>query len=435
MKKVIIYSHDTYGLGNIRRMLTIAKSLVDSDSDMSVLILSGSPMLHAFRISSRIDYVKLPCLKRSTEGDYTVKHLGLDLTPTIQLRSSIIVSAIAHFEPDVIMVDKKPLGVCDELAPALNFVRRSGMKTKLVLLLRDIIDSSNATTRIWEKNNYYEWIEKFYDSILIVGSREIFDLGMEYRFPSSCLDKLSYCGYLLREKGLKSKESIQKEMGIDNEKIVLVTTGGGEDGFNLIKIYLQGLRGSNREPEFKSLIIHGPEMLKENQKEIRKLAAQLPSVFLKEYTDDMMAYIGAADLVVSMGGYNTICEILSLKKRAIVVPRVTPVVEQWIRARRMAKRGLFRFIHPESVSPNSIMTMINEEIAKPSSRDESYKNVDMEGLPRIADSILSLIGEKQNIAKKLCFKVVRNQKLLEYQKSSRRALYMDRWTGSQMSNS
>lgn len=435
MKKVIIYSHDTYGLGNIRRMLTIAKSLVDSDPDMSVLILSGSPMLHAFRISSRIDYVKLPCLKRSTKGDYTVKHLGLALNSTIQLRSSIIVSAIAHFEPDVIIVDKKPLGVCDELSPALNFVCRSGMNTKLVLLLRDIIDSSNATTRIWDKNKYYALIEKFYDSIMVVGSREIFDLGTEYRFPSSCLEKLNYCGYLRREKGIKGKEAIQQELGINKEKFVLVTPGGGEDGFNLILSYLQGLRDSNREPDFKSLIIHGPEMSKENQKEIRELASQLPSVVLKEYTDDMLAYMGAADLVVSMGGYNTICEILSLKKRAIVIPRVTPVVEQWIRARRMARRGLFRFIHPEYVSAKSIMAMVVEELAKSSTLNESHNQVDMEGLPHIANSILSMIGKKRELDKNLCFKVIRNKKLLEYKKISARELRLDGLTGSQLSNS
>ncbi len=435
MNKVIIYSHDTYGLGNIRRMLAIAKSLVDFDPDMSVLILSGSPMLHAFRISPRIDYVKLPCLKRSTEGGYTVKHLGLELNPTIQLRSSIIVSSIAHFEPDVIIVDKKPLGVCDELSPALNFVRRSGMNTKLVLLLRDIIDSSNATTRIWEKNKYYDLIEKFYDSILVVGAREIFDLGMEYRFPSSCLDKLNYCGYLRREKGVKSKKDIQKELDIDKEKLVLVTPGGGEDGFNLIKVYLQGLQDLNPEPDFKSLVIHGPEMSNENQKEIRKLASQLPSVCLKEYTDDMMAYMSAADLVLSMGGYNTICEILSLKKRAIVVPRVIPVVEQWIRARRMARRGLFRFIHPENVASKSILALVQEEITKRSTLIESHDGVDMEGLPRIANTILSLIEEQREISEKLCFKPIRQQKRHEHKFLSGSEFYVDGLARSQLSNS
>jgi predicted glycosyltransferase len=40
-------------------------------------------------------------------------------------------------------------------------------------------------------------------------------------------------------------------------------------------------------------------------------------------------------------------EILSLRKRAVVVPRTQPVEEQWIRAQRMAELGLFAAIHPD----------------------------------------------------------------------------------------
>jgi predicted glycosyltransferase len=60
MTKVLIYSHDTYGLGNIRRMLAISRHIVDRDPNASVLIVSGSPMLHAFRIPARIPPPLLP---------------------------------------------------------------------------------------------------------------------------------------------------------------------------------------------------------------------------------------------------------------------------------------------------------------------------------------------------------------------------------------
>ncbi|TLY79434.1 MAG: glycosyltransferase, partial [Gammaproteobacteria bacterium] len=58
---MLVYSHDTFGLGNIKRMLEISKHLVAAYGNVSVLIISGSPMLHAFRIPPRIDYIKLPC--------------------------------------------------------------------------------------------------------------------------------------------------------------------------------------------------------------------------------------------------------------------------------------------------------------------------------------------------------------------------------------
>jgi hypothetical protein len=44
--------------------------------------------------------------------------------------------------------------------------------------------------------------------------------------------------------------------------------------------------------------------------------------------------------VVAMGGYNTFCEILSFDKRAVIVPRTAPRMEQYIRAARAQELGL-----------------------------------------------------------------------------------------------
>ncbi len=132
-KRIIVYSHDTFGLGNIRRMLAIAKSLVDGDQNVSVLILSGSPMLHAFRISPRIDYIKLPCLTRTMSGDYEAKSLNLAHNQILRMRSNLIRNSIIDFDPDLILVDKKPFGVADELANAFNDLKRLGHRAKLVL--------------------------------------------------------------------------------------------------------------------------------------------------------------------------------------------------------------------------------------------------------------------------------------------------------------
>ena len=54
--------------------------------------------------------------------------------------------------------------------------------------------------------------------------------------------------------------------------------------------------------------------------------------------------IAAADLVISMGGYNTICEILTQQTPALIIPRQTPRKEQLIRAQRLKSKGLLDFI-------------------------------------------------------------------------------------------
>ena len=88
MKRLLFYSHDTYGLGNIRRTMSICKFLMSSIPDLSILIISGSPMVHSFRIPEGIDYVKLPCLTRSTRDGYSSKFLNEDSTSLLKPKLS-----------------------------------------------------------------------------------------------------------------------------------------------------------------------------------------------------------------------------------------------------------------------------------------------------------------------------------------------------------
>ena len=234
MKRILVYSHDTFGLGNIRRMLAISKHLAGRDQDVSILIISGSPMVHAFRVSRRMDYVKLPSLKRSQTGDYDVKSLGLDFDETIKLRANIILSTALDFNPDLMLVDKKPYGVGNELAATLDVLQRRVNRPKLVLLLRDILDSPEATISVWQKNGYYDAIQSLYDRVLVVGSADIFDLTKQYKFPLPCADQMRFCGYIRRDTECRPRDVVRDELQIGDDPLILVTAGGGEDGDRLL---------------------------------------------------------------------------------------------------------------------------------------------------------------------------------------------------------
>src|SRR2546423_2483736 len=360
-KRILVYSHDTFGLGNIKRMLEISKHLVATYSDVSVLIISGSPMVHAFRIPARIDYIKLPCLNRTRDGAYEVKFLGLGYEATIRLRASMITNALLAFSPDLILVDKKPFGVSNELAPGLRLLHGRGALPKVVLLLRDILDDQETTTATWERNHYHEAVRSFYDRILVVGSPEIFNLATEYKFPASSGSKVQFCGYLRRDRGSQTREQIRGELGVHDEPLVLVTGGGGEDGYQLLTNYVHGLSHLPRETKIKTLLICGPAMSEQDPRRIRLTAAH-SRLLIQDFDNDLMGCIDAADLGVSMAGYNTVCEILSLRKRAIVVPRVRPVQEQWMRAERLARLGVLRSLHPDHVTPTKLISAVTEEL-------------------------------------------------------------------------
>lgn len=402
LKRVLVYSHDTFGLGNIRRMLEISRYLVESDPQVSVLIITGSPMLHAFRIPPRIDYVKLPCLARNMQGGYEAKYLDLSPDESIRMRANLIRSAIVDFHPDLILVDKKPFGVRDELASTLESLGGRTARPKLVLLLRDILDAPEATTPVWRKNHYYEAIGAYYDEVLVVGTPAVFDMRAEYEFPPLAASKISYCGYIARTQQCRTRAEVRAPLGLhDDERLVLVTPGGGEDGAALVATYLDSLRCIPQGVRLHSLIVCGPEMKPQQRQEIERAALDLPRVTVRSFADDLMSLMNAADLVVCMGGYNTVCEVLTLRKRAIVVPRVKPVQEQWIRAQRMAEMGLLRAIHPDQLDAARLAATLHEELAALDLPRPAMGRLDMGGLTNVATAIgRHLHGVKVPLAKK-----------------------------------
>ncbi|MBL0092714.1 MAG: glycosyltransferase [Piscinibacter sp.] len=395
MKRILVYSHDTFGLGNIRRMLEVARHLVQSSGEVSVLVITGSPMLHAFRIPDRIDYVKLPCLSRNVDGRYGARTLPISLEQTVRLRANLIRSAIADFEPDLILVDKKPFGVEDELAGALEAMSSSAKRPKLVLLLRDILDSAESTTRVWRKNGYFEAISAYYDQVLVVGCPEVYDLRREYDFPPFAAAKVRFCGYIAREAGRQPREAVRRTLGVDaKEPLVLVTPGGGEDGHELVSNVMRALHAMPASQRPRTHIVCGPEMSEPRRAAVHQAAQALTNASVQDFCDDMMSLMSAADVVVAMGGYNTVCELLTLRKRALIVPRVKPGTEQSIRAERMAAMGFLRMLHPDLLSPTTMLAALQSELAAWRAEQKPVALRRLDGLARVSASLFEAMDHR-----------------------------------------
>jgi predicted glycosyltransferase len=277
---------------------------------------------------------------------------------------------------------------------SIEWLKTNHPTSKVILGLRDILDDPEHVRKLWERSNFYETLEKYYDSIWVFGSAKIYDMVSEYGFPESISRKLNYCGYIMQSPALRDRHEVQRELGVDGGHFVLVTAGGGGDGYDLMKTYLKGLRtfakrarhnGDGHVPVH-SVLVLGPDMpLHKKERLLQRVDGGPGSVKIMDFTTEILNYMNAADLVVSMGGYNTMCEILTLEKRAIIVPRARPVAEQWIRTRRMQALGLVDMIHPEKLTPQSLSDKIMECLFRPTTvRDTARDVLDTDGLPRIS---------------------------------------------------
>src|SRR3712207_5264218 len=118
-----MYSHDSYGLGHLRRTLALAKAFVEHNPGLSVLILTGSTVSGAFRMPQGIDIVKLPSAVKVSNGVYKPGRLPITFERLINLRSRLILSAAESFSPDALIVDKAPLGMKREVSRTLEYFR------------------------------------------------------------------------------------------------------------------------------------------------------------------------------------------------------------------------------------------------------------------------------------------------------------------------
>ncbi|MBL4829338.1 MAG: hypothetical protein JKY55_05570 [Aliivibrio sp.] len=230
-----------------------------------------------------------------------------------------------------------------------------------MLLLRDILDSPHITKDVWLRHNYFSLIDKYYDEVIVVGQQSVFDTTAEYDFPSSIKSKTYFCGYLKRTYD-DNRDEIRHQQIQVGQKMVVVAAGGGNDGREILSTYINGIKNSAWKDKIRSVIFYGPEMDEHDYVGLMESVRGVNNITLMEFTSDFMSYLSAADLVVTMGGYNTVCEIISLHKAAIIVPRATPVAEQLIRAECFSRLEILEYIHPCNLNSVILMEKVHRQL-------------------------------------------------------------------------
>ncbi|EEE44494.1 glycosyltransferase family protein [Roseibium alexandrii] len=389
--KILIYSHDSFGLGHLRRCRAIAQSLVGDFSTLSVLILSGSPIIGSFEFRSRVDFVRIPGVIKLRNGEYTPLSLHINIDQTLAIRSSIIEHTAEVFDPDIFIVDKEPTGLRGEVLGTLEALKKTD--TRLVLGLRDVMDDPETLTEEWDRKNVYPALEDLYDEIWVYGPEGICDPLDGIDVSPKITDKLRYTGYLRRSLP-KSAEDQPAPAPFEEEPYILVTPGGGGDGVEMVDWVMRAYEARQR-PLFPALIVLGPFMPAAAAADFTERAEHLRDVEVLRFTPQIEPYLANATAIVGMGGYNTFCEILSFDKPTLMVPRVVPRREQAIRAERAEQSNLLKVLPIERYPDVDLMAEALSEL--PQMAPPSTAGVDnlLGGLDVIGQRVGDIFAERQ----------------------------------------
>ncbi len=385
--RVLYYSHDTYGLGHLRRTLALAESLDRRLPGLRQQIVTGSPVATDVARRSRAELVCLPPVVKVGPDRYAPREPGPTLEALLEQRARRLLTAARRFQPDLVVIDHAPLGLQGEALPLLRWLRRQpGSRT--MLGLRDVVDTPRKIRAQWRAAGVYADIERYYDRVLVYGDRRVYDTARAYAIPSATRRRLRHIGYLGRVHPARNVELARRS---EAERRVLVTAGGGGDGMPVFEAAL-GLAESGRYGDALRLhLVLGPLLDPAERIEIHARAASLPMVELTDFAPAMAPLWARADAVITMGGYNTLTEVVAHRLPAVVVPRVRPRREQWIRARAFEQRlgGRLEVISPDHLSPASLAGAIDVLPAKRGARPP----MDLRGLHRFADEAAWLIAQ------------------------------------------
>lgn len=391
---MLIYSHDTFGLGHLRRCLKISRELVAGYPELCILLATGSPCIDRFEIPPRVRIIKLPPVKKIGPEKYEARNPGMSFEQVLNLRIGLLLKAVKKYDPGLLLVDHAPIGMKGEMLPALNWHKKNSPASFRILGLRDIIDDPEAVVSLWKRQDMYRTIEQVYDQIMIYGSADLFDPVSAYRFPPALKEKTVFTNYIGEPASIDSPANAADRIPNKQPK-VLVTIGGGDGaGEQVIGPYLDMLKRYRDRVNFNSLILSGPFMDDQMKRDFSGRAEAL-GVKFSDFVNSTRELLEESDLVVSTGGYNSLTEILSYAKRALIIPRVLHRKEQLMRARMMTEIGLTDYLHPQEVTPDRLFDKINGMLdlsSEPLAVARRMNIVKLDGAARLARLCRPLIA-------------------------------------------
>ena len=183
-------------------------------------------------------------------------------------------AALLSYQPDILIVDKLPCGILNELRDVVERLAAGG-KTRLVLGLREVLDQPEIVRDEWRENDFDASIRKFYDALWVYGDPAVFDPRCEYDLHPTSLKWCSSPATSINENGCVMQPWMAvgscRDWGFPDGQHVLCTVGGGQDGQRLALPFAE----SEFPRDTHGLLVTGPFMPPDVRRSLMRLRMQI----------------------------------------------------------------------------------------------------------------------------------------------------------------
>lgn len=357
--KIVIHCQYVYGIGHFVRTIELAKGLCNY---FSVFILNGGESVPNFDIPSEIYLIPLPAIYKQENVSYLSP---VDTTYTIEecfkKRRDIIENTLSNLKPEIIITEHFPFGLLfeDEVVQLISSAKSLNSNVKVVCSVRDIIESASGNIK---DNITVKLLNKWYDLLLIHGDEKYFHLKNTFSRYNEISIPNYHTGYIVK--------SIEQKVKTDNLKpIILASIAGGRLGKELLNVLIKNHSAVNKKTTHKLILFTGAfeSNFEELVYEIKKLSYNDIELFAFD-RESYLGYFSQADLVISLGGYNSIIESISNRKRLLVYQRefTQGNEEQDLRLNLFKEMGVLNVISSKDLNncnlADSIIQSLNNNI-------------------------------------------------------------------------
>ena len=357
--KVLFYCQYVLGMGHFFRSLEIARGLAGHEV---TLVVGGQRV--DMPVPEHVTLVRLPALYMDEKFTALISgEPGRTVAEIQKERQQVLRCLLDRQRPDLFMVELYPFGRTifqTELDPILGMIRDGSFgPTKSVCSLRDILvekkDPQAYEQRVLDK------LQRYFDLLLVHSDRSF--LGLEETFTRAGEIRLpvAYTGFVTKSPAPGAARRLRQSLGLDPEqRLIVASAGGGRTGYPLLTALVDACRLLQDTRHLRVEVFSGPFM---NPDAYGNLSARGgDGIRIRRFTPRLLDYMAAADLSVSMAGYNTCMDLLVCRTPALVYPYARQQ-EQPIRAQKIKGLMPMRILTDADLDPGRLAQHVRDMLA------------------------------------------------------------------------
>jgi predicted glycosyltransferase len=278
-----------------------------------------------------------------------------------------------------------------ELDPILRGIRNKNLSScRVVCSLRDILVEKKDP--VGYEKRVIQNLNSHFDALLVHGDPRLLKLDETFSRIREINIPLVYTGFVAPKPEPDIRTKLRKKLGISGSDILVVASaGGGVVGAPLLEAVINAFMDLNPDRNRYLYVFTGPFIHPDEFERLKRLSGKIVKV--SHFTPDFLSYLAAADLSVSMAGYNTCMNILATQVPALVWP-FPQNREQRLRSERLAQLGLLEVLDEKDLRAHRLTGMMERKLSR---KSVLHFHADLDGARNTAEWLERWIDDHRRL--------------------------------------